>query len=171
MKLSRRGVLTTLSGLLALSFLRPKKSVAEESFTVSILRCDSPTETGRIYPTNVVQQAIVSAEKAYESLGGVPVTIHKRYKFDPGTGRIWIAEVDIAGLMQNLRIVDGVLIGDVRSYGPQGHLLQSLLDDTKWNTKIGFRTVGAVQLAETGTVRHFRLIGISTLPSGKFIPI
>lgn len=118
--------------------------------TIEILTVDVPNKNGRIYPKQVVEEAIKKCN--YERFG----TIGVQSDFP------WPNLFDVACNIKNLRIEDSKLIGDMQTLTtPKGLMMESLMNETE----LGFVVCGLGDVSETGEVSNFSLTSVSVIPA------
>ena len=117
-----------------------------DTFTASIINCNTPDKYGRIYPTDVIQKAI---DKIDYSLLGV-LGVSEGMEIPLG---------DVAFIVSNLAINgDDILIGDVRVLNTQkGYQMKTILKDLE------FKPAGTGICDKDGKVSEYRLLYISAI--------
>lgn len=119
---------------------------------VKIMRADVPNGNGRVYPMAALEQCVErSMTDTILGVLGTPTT-------DTGVDISKISHV-----VENLRIEDGYLIGDITVLQTaQGDILSQLVDAVQ----IDFRASGIGELSEDKVVNDFKLISIDALYDG-----
>lgn len=114
--------------------------------TVTILRADHPNENGRIYPL----AALESCVKKYETDG--PIIGSFGVSADP------VSLSDASHIVDNLRIENGFLVGDVKFLTQQAQQISSMPDIT-------FRPMG-YGVIKDNVVTDYQLISIDAVIDG-----
>lgn len=127
-------------------------------FTAPLLRVDVPNGNNRIYPREVVEQAIAKFQSdTPRSLTGMLGT--------PEGSSIPFSQM--CCFIDNLHINDnGYLIGEFTALKtPAGETFQQMM--ATFPDKVAFRTIGVARLTEDNRVSNFYLTGVSVLEKDK----
>lgn len=123
---------------------------------IKFLECDTPNQNGRIYPTTVMEKAIVDYYlliQGKRSLGCFASDVTASNWTSPG----WIFVLDPTHLITRLELVNNMIIGDIEILAtPKGALLQQIIDNP--DTCFGPRGRGYVDA--NGVVSNYELQAI-----------
>jgi hypothetical protein len=113
---------------------------------VKILELDKPNKNGRIYPTAVIAK----------SLESVKYPVFGELGFNPYGGVL--ATIDVSNIshkVENLRIEDGFLVGDVTVLKtPKGLILEQVISNAEFLPK------GTGSIDKDGNISEYSLISV-----------
>lgn len=113
---------------------------------VQIQKLDAPNKNGRVYSTEVIQEAI-KAKGDNPILGtfGMPETS-------------LVNLTDVSHVVRNLTIEDGYLVGEVTVLKtPRGEILEKVLDE------MVFRTSGTGNVDDDGNITDFHILTVAAI--------
>ena len=114
---------------------------------IEVLTLDEPNLNGRTYPTHVVERAISTLPVATFGLTGtLGFVADSNIPMDK-----------IAFSARNLRITEGKLLCDIKTWGPQAGVLESCWDF------VAFRTAGHANIDSNGVVSNYQLLYIAAV--------
>lgn len=120
-----------------------------------IIELDKLNKNGRLYPTNVVHEALgkLPLRSTIQGTIGMPKVLQP-------DGKELLCLEDVSHQVNNLLIRDGCLYGKVQTNTTmRGKDLQNLIE----KDLVAFRPVGYANIEQDGTITKFRFVSINAV--------